>query len=80
MLVAPCAALWKWSRLTRVFAAIKNAGCWGWIAEKWAAQKEGWGGALEKCGKMGIERVKNCNCSGSSCLFPLNSQPSTWCE
>jgi len=48
MLVAPCAALWKWSRLTRVFAAIKNAGCWSWIAEKWAAQKDGGGAGLGK--------------------------------
>jgi len=55
MLVAPCAALWKWSRLTRVFAAIKNAGCWGWIAEKWAAQKDGGGWrAWKSAGKWGL--------------------------
>jgi len=55
MLVAPCAALWKWSRLTRVFAAIKNAGCWGWIAEKWAAQKDGGGwGPWKSAGKWGL--------------------------
>lgn len=44
----PCAALWKWSRLTRVFAAIKNAGWWVWIAEKWVGKMDvkcvGWGG------------------------------------
>lgn len=55
----PCAALWKWSRLTRVFAAIKNAGWWVWIAEKWVGKMDvkcvGWGGVCCRIGSEGEE-------------------------